>query len=70
VGLTARGRTQARQLGAQPANLDIDLALGTSFLRTQQTIALALSGRRVPVVIDPGFDEIRAGDLDGKPIEA
>jgi probable phosphoglycerate mutase len=70
VGLTARGRTQARQLGAQLANVDIDLAIGTSFLRTQQTIAVALSGRRVPVAIDPGLDEIRAGDVDGKPIEA
>ena len=69
AGLAARGRTQARQLGAQLANVDIALAVGTSFLRTQQTIAVALRGRRVPAVIDPGFDEIRAGDLDGKPIE-
>jgi broad specificity phosphatase PhoE len=69
VGLTARGRAQARQLGVQLANVDIDLAVGTSFLRTQQTIAIALHGRRVPVMIDSGFDEIRAGDLDGKPIE-
>jgi broad specificity phosphatase PhoE len=70
VGLSARGTTQARRLGAQLANVDIDLAVGTSFLRTQQTIAVALRGRRVPVMIDPGFDETRAGELDGKPIEA
>lgn len=66
VGLTARGRPQARQLGAEAANLD--LASCTDLLRTQRTLEIALRGRRVPVVIDPGFDEIRAGDLDGQPI--
>ena len=70
VALTARGRTQARALGAQLAGLHVDLAVGTRLLRTQQTIALALDGRSVPTLIEPGFDEIRAGDLDGAPIEA
>jgi broad specificity phosphatase PhoE len=70
VGLTARGRAQARQLGAQLAALDVELAVCSSFLRTQETLAIALRGRRVPVLIDRGFDEIRAGDFDGKPIEA
>jgi broad specificity phosphatase PhoE len=70
VALTERGRTQARALGAQLAGLHIDLAVGTRLLRTQQTIELALAGRRVPILIEPGFDEIRAGDLDGARIEA
>jgi broad specificity phosphatase PhoE len=70
VALTARGRTQARALGAQLVGLHIDLAIGTRLLRTQQTIALALHGRPVPTVIEPGFDEIRAGDLDGARIDA
>jgi broad specificity phosphatase PhoE len=70
VALTAGGRTQARALGAQLANLPIDLAVGTRLLRTQQTIDLALDGRPVPVMIEPGFDELRAGDLDGAPIDA
>lgn len=70
VGLTSRGRAQARQLGAQLANLDIDLAVCTRFLRTQQTLEVALRGRPVPVLIDSGFDEIRAGDFDGEPIGA
>jgi broad specificity phosphatase PhoE len=39
-------------------------------LRTQQTIDLALHGRPVPTLIEPGFDEIRAGDLDGACIDA
>jgi broad specificity phosphatase PhoE len=70
VGLTARGKAQARQLGAQLANLEIDLAVCTRFLRTQQTLELALQGRQVPVVIDAGFDEVQAGDFDGEPIES
>jgi broad specificity phosphatase PhoE len=70
VALTARGRTQARVLGAQLANLHVDLAVGTRLLRTRQTIDIALDGREVPTLIEPGFDEIRAGDLEGAPIEA
>lgn len=70
VGLTARGRAQARQLGAQLAAFDIELAVCWSFLRTQETLAVALRGRPLCVLIDRDFDEIRAGDFDGKPIEA
>lgn len=70
VALTERGRAQARQLATQLATLHIDLAVATRFLRTQQTVELALRGRPVPVLIEPGFDEIRAGDFDGAPIVA
>lgn len=70
VTLTEHGQEQARVLGAQLAGLHIDLAVGTRFLRTRQTIDIALHGREVPVVIDAGFDELQAGDLDGAPIEA
>ena len=70
VALSARGRTQARALGAQLAGLHVDIAVGTRLLRTQQTIDLALDGRPVPTLIEPGFDEIRAGDLDGARIDA
>jgi broad specificity phosphatase PhoE len=70
VVLTARGRTQARTLGAQLANLHVDLAVGTRLLRTQQTIDIALDGRQVPTLIEPGFDEIQAGDFEGARIEA
>jgi broad specificity phosphatase PhoE len=70
VALTERGRAQARALGAQLANVHVDLAVGTRFLRTQETIDIALHDRDVPVVIEPGFDELRVGDLDGAPIAA
>ena len=46
VTLTERGRAQARALGAQLANVHIDLAVGTRFQRTQETIGIALHGRR------------------------
>jgi broad specificity phosphatase PhoE len=69
AGLTARGRAPARQLGTQLANIEIDLAVCTRFLRTQQTAELALQARRVPLLIDAGFAEVRADDFDGQPIE-
>ena len=70
VALTTRGRAQARALGAQLAGLRVDLAVGTRLLRTQQTIDLALGGRPVPTLVEPGFDEIHAGDLEGARIGA
>jgi broad specificity phosphatase PhoE len=70
AALTERGRAQARALGAQLANVPIDLAVCSRLPRARETISIALGGRPVPVVIEPGFDEIRAGDLDGKPIQA
>jgi broad specificity phosphatase PhoE len=68
IGLTPRGREQARQLGAQLAQLHIDLAVTTRFLRTQETAALALRGRAIPRRVEPDLDEVRAGIFDGKPI--
>ena len=70
VALTERGRAQARALAAQLANLPIDLAVCSRLLRTRETISIALGSRAVPVLTEPGFDEIRAGDLDGEPVQA
>lgn len=70
VALTERGRAQARALGAQLVNLPIDLAVCSRLRRTQETVSIALGGRPVPVVTEPGFDEIQAGDFDGEPIQA
>jgi broad specificity phosphatase PhoE len=70
VELTERGRAQACALGAQLAGLPIDLAVCSRLLRTRETVSIALGSRPVPVLIEPGFDEIRAGDLDGEPIQA
>lgn len=70
VALTERGRAQARALGAQLVNLPIDLAVCSRLLRTRETMSIALGGRPVPVAIDPGFDELHAGDFDGQPVQA
>jgi alpha-ribazole phosphatase len=70
VTLTGHGRAQARDLGAQLANVHVDLAVATRLVRTQQTIDIALHGRNVPVLIESGFDELRVGDLEGARIEA
>lgn len=70
VPLTDRGRAQARALSAQLANLPIDLAISSRLPRAQETMSIALGGREIPVLTEPGFDEIRAGDLDGEPIQA
>lgn len=70
VGLSARGRRQARRLGEQVRNLEIDLAVFTRLRRTRDTAELALRGRDIPFVIEPGLDEVRLGALDGAPIRA
>jgi broad specificity phosphatase PhoE len=70
TALTSRGRAQARKLGAQIANLEIDLAFCTRFMRTRQTVELALRDRDIPLLVEPGLDEVRAGVFDGAPIRA
>jgi broad specificity phosphatase PhoE len=70
AGLTPRGRTQARRLGAQLANVEIDLVVCTRFARTHETAELALRGRTVPLVVEPDFDEVKSGVFDGAPIRA
>jgi histidine phosphatase superfamily protein (branch 1) len=69
VGLTARGRVEARQLGLQLVGIDLGVAVATRFARTQQTVQLALADRNVPLLIEPGLDEIYSGGFDGAPIE-
>jgi len=69
VGLTAAGREEAGRLAAQLANLEIDVGVCTRFPRTRETLEIALGGRAVPIVVEPGLDEVDAGDLDGAPIE-
>jgi broad specificity phosphatase PhoE len=58
VALTHRGREQAHGLGPQVASLDIEFVVATRFRRTQEIPALAVGARPVPVLIEPGLDEI------------
>lgn len=69
VPLTDKGRVEARLLGAQLANVELDLCVHTRFPRTKETAELAVAGRGVPVEVEPRLDDINIGDLDGSPIE-
>ena len=70
VGLTSQGIDEARLLGLQVANIDFDLAVATRFLRTQQTVELALGGREVPLLVEPDLDEVDVGRFGGGSIDA
>lgn len=63
VGLTERGRAQARAVGALLREVPLDLAVHTGLRRTEETLALVLEGRAVPVEVWPEFQEIRPGRL-------
>jgi probable phosphoglycerate mutase len=68
VPLTELGRDEARVLGAQVANVELDLCVHTRFGRTRETVELALGDRPVPVEVEPRLDDIKIGDLDGEPV--
>jgi len=69
IGLTERGREEARQLGTQITNLPLDLCVHTRFSRTSETAGIALAGRDVPLVVEPLLDDIDVGEFDGAPLE-
>jgi broad specificity phosphatase PhoE len=69
VPLTENGRETARQLGLQVANIPLDHCFVTRFPRTQETAAIALEGREVPVTVEPLLDDIDIGDLEGRTLD-
>ncbi|MEZ5099687.1 MAG: histidine phosphatase family protein [Thermoleophilia bacterium] len=69
VELTIGGEAQARALGLQLANLEIETCVHTRFRRTLWTAELALGGRPVPFVEEPLLDDVKVGELEGAPIE-
>jgi len=66
VELTAEGVEQARRLQLQVAQIPIDLCVHTRFGRTQQTAAIVLEGREVPLREEPLLDDVDVGDLEGR----
>ena len=70
VALTEQGVAEAEALSIQLAGLELDLCVHTRFGRTQQTAAIALAGRDVPVEVEPLLDDIDVGELEGDTIEA
>jgi probable phosphoglycerate mutase len=68
-GLTPDGVEQARALAHALADEEIHVALTSRLARTQETLALALDGRDVPVVVSAELDEIHFGSFDGGLLE-
>ena len=69
VGLTEKGRDEARLLGKQIAHVPFDLCVHTRFVRTRETAELALAGRGVPFEELPELDDIDIGELEGETID-
>ena len=69
-GLSELGVDEARALGAELAGEAIGIGLSSRLRRTQETLALALGGRTVPVVVEPLLDEIGFGSFEGGPLSA
>ena len=68
VGLTARGREEARELGRSLATESIDLCVTSEFQRARETADLALGERDVPRVVLPDLNDIRFGAFEGRPL--
>jgi probable phosphoglycerate mutase len=69
VPLSEKGREQARGLGVQVAHLPLDLAVTTSFPRSQETARIAVGDRGLRFVAEPLLDDVKIGELEGKTID-
>lgn len=70
VGLTPRGREEARRLGEKLRGERLDLCVTSEFQRARETADLALAGRGVPREVDPRLDDPRYGPFEGAELEA
>lgn len=69
-GLSVAGIADARSLGRLLVSEPIDLGVSSRLLRAQETLALALAGRTLPIMIEPLLDEIGFGSFEGGPLPA
>jgi broad specificity phosphatase PhoE len=69
VSLSAEGRAQVARLRDRIAAMPVDLGVRTRFPRTQQTIAILLEGRGVPVVVCADLDDVLLGEFEGHRVE-
>jgi broad specificity phosphatase PhoE len=69
VGLTGRGREEARRLADELASQAIDLCVTSAFRRTGETADLALTGRRVPRLVVPELNDPRYGPFEGATLD-
>jgi probable phosphoglycerate mutase len=69
VSLTDVGREQAALLGLTLASVSVELGVHTRFPRTAETLRIALAGREVPTIEEPGLDDIDVGELEGESLD-
>jgi phosphoserine phosphatase len=69
IALNATGLAQVKALRPRVAALPIDRGICTRFPRTRQTLEILLEGRDVPRDVCPDLDDVRLGDLEGRPVE-
>ena len=69
VHLTEQGREQVALLRDRVADMPVDLGVRTRFPRTEQTIAILLEGREVPVVVCADLDDVLLGEFEGRSVE-
>ena len=69
VHLTDQGREQVALLRDRIADMPVDLGVRTRFPRTEQTIAILLEGRDVPVVVCADLDDVLLGEFEGRSVE-
>ncbi len=70
-GLSAQGAEEAVALGrAARARSRSSSASSSRFRRASETLALALAGRGVPLIVEPGLDEIGFGSFEGGSLAA
>jgi len=69
VPLTPAGEEAARRLGRQLAGAGFGVCVHTRFERTRRTAELALAGREIPFLEEPGLDDVKIGELEGGTLE-
>ena len=69
VPLTERGRAEAAQLGQCVTNTEIELCIHSRFPRTRETAQIAMDGRDAAWQVEPLFDDVDVGELEGWTIE-
>jgi broad specificity phosphatase PhoE len=69
VGLTSRGKDEARRLADELSETDMDLCVTSAFRRTLETADLALAGRDVPRLVLPELNDPRYGRFEGATLE-
>jgi probable phosphoglycerate mutase len=67
--LTGAGRTQARRLGRELAELPFDICITSGARRARETATLALTGRSVPREVDDAFGDIDFGGFAGRSLD-